>query len=123
MKNKTVDTQGIISKLEYFDYRYKYADETLKIYLPMLCYLKIKIKNNKVKFSSHIHFGFHFLSLEYNFLIYSLGFYILASYTWTSLNKGVFVLFALFILHFAISFVKIEAMKTIVHNWIENDNS
>lgn len=121
MNNKTFDTQGIISKLKYFNYKYEIKDETLKIYLPMLCYLKIKIEKNKVKFSSHIRYGFNFLALEYNFLIYSLVLYWLAS-VWTAITEGIYVLFALFIIHFVVSFIKIESMKIIIHNWIENEN-
>ena len=122
MNKKTFNAQSIISKLEYFNYKYEIKDETLKIYLPMLCYLKIKITKDKVKFSSHIRFGFNILSLEYNFLIYSLALYLLTWFKWTALNKGIFILLGLFIIYFVISFIKTESMKTILHNWIENEN-
>ena len=122
MNKKTFNAQSIISKLEYFNYKYEIKDETLKIYLPMLCYLKIKITKDKIKFSSHIRFGFNILSLEYNFLIYSLALYLLTWFKWTALNKGIFILLGLFIIYFVISFIKTESMKTILHNWIENEN-
>lgn len=120
MKLQHIDKQAIISKLEYFNYKYEVKGDTLKVYLTLLCYLKIRITDDKVKFSSRIRFGFHFLSLEFNFLIYSLGLYLLTYFNWSTLNKGIFVLLGLFIIDFVISFIKTESMKIIIHNWIED---
>ena len=122
MNLKKFNKQSIISKLEYFNYKYEVKEETIKIYLPLLCYVKIKSENDKVKLSSHIRFGFNFLTLEYNFLIYSLVLYLLTWFQWSTINKGIFVLFGIFLIHFVICFIKIESMKTIIHNWIEKEN-
>lgn len=122
MNQQKFDTQKIISKLQFFNYKYELEGDTLKVYLPMWCYLKIRIGAEKVKLSSHIRFGFHFLSLEYNFLIYSLALYLISWFQWAVLNKGIFVLFGLFIIHFVISFIRIESTKTIIHQWVETES-
>ena len=114
--------QKIIDRLKFFNYKYESDGQTLKVFLPMLCYLKIDCKSDKVKFTSHLKFGFRFLPLEYNFLIYGFLLYILAWYNWTTLNKAVFLLFGLFIVRFVVCFIKIETLKQIIHNWIESDN-
>jgi hypothetical protein len=72
--------------------------------------------------TSHLNFGFRFLPLEYNFLIYGFALYILAWFNWTSLNKAIFLLLGLFVIHFVVCFIKIEAVRTTIQIWFENDN-
>lgn len=110
-------TKILTTKLEYSNYKFKIENDTVKIYLPFLCYLKISFIDNKVKFSSRIRYGFHFLSLELNFFIYGLAFYVISSNYWATINKGIIILFALFITHFVICFIKTESLKIIIHNW------
>jgi len=112
----------IIDRLKIFNYKYELNGQILKVFLPMFCFLKIDFKSEKVKMTSHLKFGFHFLPLEYNFLLYGLGIYTLAWYNWTTLNKGVFLLLGLIVIHFVVCFIKIEALRIMIHNWLENDN-
>ncbi len=118
-----VTIEKIASRLQFYDYNFELKDSTLKIFLPMLCYIKIRFSNDKIKISSHLKFGFRFLPLEFNFLIYGAILYVLAWFKWTNLNKGIFILFGLLVVHFVICFIKIESMRTIIHNWIEKDSN
>jgi len=122
MNKKIFYIEKIISRLQFYNYSYNLNDKTLKIFLPMLCYLKIRFSNDKVKMTSHLRFGFDFLPLEFNFLIYGAILYVLAWFQWTILNKGVFILFGLLMIHFVICFIKIEALRVIIHKWIEDDS-
>jgi len=122
MEKQSSNSNKIISRLKYFKYNYRHDGNILKIHLPMSCFLKIKFKDDGIKLSSHIHFGFHFLPLEWNFLIYGLVFYVLAYFQWPTLNKGIFVLLGLFVTYFVVCFIKIETMKSIIHNWLEKDS-
>lgn len=112
----------IKSRLQFYKYNFTLNDSTLKIYLPMLCYLKIKFSDKGVKMTSHLRFGFDFLPLEFNFLIYAAILYVLAWFQWTALNKGIFVLFGLLVIHFVVCFIKIESMRVIIHKWIDQDS-
>jgi hypothetical protein len=122
MDKQVFNPEKIKSKLQFYNYSFKLNDSTLKIFLPMFCYLKIKFSNNGVKMTSHLRFGFDFLPLELNFLIYSAILYVLAWFQWTSLNKGIFVLFGLLVIHFVICFIIIESMRVIIHKWIDQDS-
>ncbi len=123
MGRQTFNLEKIKTRLEYYNYNYYLKDNTLKIFLPMFCYLKIKYSNDRVKMTSHLRFGFEFLPLEYNFLIYGAILYVLAWFQWTNLNKGIFILIGLLLVYFVICFNKIESMRTIIHNWIEEDSN
>ena len=122
MDRQKFNPEKITSRLQLFNYRYELKGTTLKIFLPMLCYLKVSVSNDRVRMTSHLQFGFRFLPLEYNFLIYGVLLYALAWFQWTNINKGVFILFGLLVIHFVICFIKIESMRTIIHNWIEKDS-
>lgn len=122
MNKQIFDPEKITSRLKFFNYNFNLNAKTFKIFLPMLCYLKIKYSNNRVKMSSHLRFGFNFIPLEFNFLIYAAVLYTLAWFQWTTLNKGVFILFGLLVIHFVICFIKIESLKIIIHKWIEDDS-
>jgi hypothetical protein len=123
MDTSTFSPDKIIDRLKIFNYKYELNGQTIKVFLPMFCYLKIDFKSDKLKMTSHLNFGFRFLPLEYNFLIYGFGLYILAWYNWTTLNKAIFLLLGLFVIHFVVCFIKIEALRTTIHNWVENDNN
>lgn len=122
MEQKTFDPESIIARLQFYNYNFDLNDQTLKIFLPMFCYLKIRFSGDRIKMTSHLRFGFQFLPLEFNFLIYGVILYLLAWFQWTILNKGVFILFGLLVIHFVVCFIKIESMRTIVHKWIEDDS-
>ncbi len=117
-----VDPEKIISRLKFFNYRYDLDGHTLKIFLPMLCYLKIQFSTEKIKMSSHSRIGFRSLPLEYNFLIYALALFALTWYKWDDLNKGVFVLFGIFLIYIVICLIKTESMKSTFFSWIEKDS-
>ena len=114
--------EKIISRLQFFNYKYEHRGTRIKIFLPMFCYLQIDFPADRVKITSHINFGFKFLPLELNFIIYGFILYLLTWFQWSILNKGIFMLIGLFLLIFVICVVKIESMRTIVHNWIEKDS-
>lgn len=122
MDRPLFNSEKITSRLESFNYDYRLKDKTLKIFLPMLCYLKIKFSNDSVKMTSHLRIGFDFLPLEFNFFIYGAILYILTWFQWTTLNKGIFILLGLLVIHFVICFIKIESMRVIIHNWIDEDS-
>ena len=122
MDRPPINTDKIISRLKFFRYKYEIDGTSLKILLPMVCYLKIDFAKERIKMTSRIWFGFRFLTLEYNFVIYGFGLYILAWYQWAILNKAIFIFLGLIIIHFVVCFIKIETMKIIIHNWIEVDS-
>ena len=122
MTKQVFDSEKIISRLKFFNFKYELNGTVLKIFLPMFCYLKIEFATNRVKITSRINFGFRFLPVEVNFIIYGLILYLLTWFQWPVLNKGIFMLIGIFLLIFVICIIKIESMKTIVHNWIERDS-
>jgi hypothetical protein len=122
MDKRTFDPEKITSRLQFYNYTFNWNNSTLKIFLPMFCFLKIRVIGDRVKMTSHLRFGFDFLPLEFNYLIYAAILYALAWFQWTTLNKGIFILFGLLMIHFVICFIKIESMRTIVHKWIEDDS-
>lgn len=121
MDTKVFNLDKITTRLETFNYNYEQKGTTLKIFLPMFCYLKIKSEQDKIKITSHISFGFRYFPIEINFVIYGLILYILTWFQWTNLNKGIFALFGITLIYLVICFIKLETMRSILHNWIEND--
>jgi hypothetical protein len=122
MENSDFNFNNIISRLKIFNYNYELKGPTLKVFLPMLCYLKINSGPEKIKITSHISFGFRFLPIEINFVIYGLVLYALTWFQWTILNKGVFALFGILLIYLVICFIKLETMKSILHTWIEKES-
>ena len=122
MAKQVFDSEKIVSRLKFFKYKYELDGRNLKNFLPIFCYLKIDFREDKVKITSRINFGFRFLPIEINFYIYGLILYLLTWFQWTVLNKGIFMLIGIFLLIFVICIIKTESMKTIVHNWIEKDS-
>ncbi len=121
MDRPPINPEKIISRLKFYNYKYKLDGTTLIIYLSILCYLRIEFGTEKVNITSHsLRPGF-ITRLEYNFMIYGFLFYIITWYGWATLNKGIFVLLGIFLIYFLICFVKTENMKAIIHNWIEKD--
>lgn len=123
MSTSPINQEKIIKRLQFYSFNFEQHGNVLKIFLPMFCFLKLSFENEKVKLTSHIRFGFQFLTLEWNFLIYGLILYLLTWFQWPVLNKGIFILLGIFLLVFVICVIKIESMKITVHNWIEKDSS
>ena len=122
MTKQIFDSGKIVSRLKRFNYKYELNGTTLKIFLPMLCHLKVDFPEDRIKITSRIDFGFRILPIEINFIIYGLVLYILTWFQWAVLNKGIFVLIGIFLILFVVCFIKIETMKSILHNWIEQDS-
>jgi hypothetical protein len=123
MDKQNLNSDKIVARLKSFNYNYDLNGSTIKVYLPMLCYLKINYDSDKIKISSHISFGFRFLPIEINFAIYGIILYTLTWFQWTNLNKGVFALFGIMLIYFVICFIKLESLRLILHTWIEKDQS
>jgi len=119
MNSSEMYMEKIEERLKGFDYKYSLPERNFKIHLPFPCYLKVRSGEHSVKMSSHVMIAIPSLPLEFNFLISSLALYLLTWHQWSVLNRGVFVLFGLFIICFVICFIKTETMKAIVHSWIE----
>ena len=100
MQEPTIVPEKIISRLKFFGYKYEADGNTLRIMLPMLCYLKIEFKKEQLKMTSHVRIAFNSIPLEYNFLIYGFGLFIFTWYCWGNSNKALFLLLGLFIIYF-----------------------
>ena len=122
MDKKDQISDKLISRLKRFNYSYEAKGTIIKVFLPMLCYLKINSAQDKIKITSHITFGFSFLPIEINFIIYGLVLYILTWFQWTNLNKGIFALLGIFLIYFVVCFIKLESMRSVLHTWIEKDD-
>jgi hypothetical protein len=123
MKIQPINTEKISNRLRTFNYNFEIKGSVIKIYLPMLCYLKIDSTKESVRITSHISFGFRFLPIEVNFVMYGLILYALTWFQWTTLNRGVFALLAAMLIYFVVCFIKLESLRSIVHNWIEKDSA
>lgn len=123
MDKQALNSDKIISRLKTFNYDYETKGTIIKVFLPMLCYLKIISTQDKIKITSHISFGFRFLPIEVNFVIYGLFLYTLTWFKWPVLNKGIFVLFGSMLIYFVVCFIKLESLRSILHTWIEKDRS
>lgn len=121
MDRPTINVDKLIERLNFFDYKYILDKTTLKIYFSMFCYLKVNFSNDKVKITSHILRPSFIDQLEYVFLMYAVIIFLLGWYL-PNLNKGVFILFDIFLIYFIVCFIKTENMKSIIHNWIETDS-
>jgi len=121
MDKQVLNSDKIISRLKTFNYNFEVKGTFIKVFLPMLCYLKINSTQDKIKITSHISFGFRFLPIEINFAIYGLALYILTWFQWTNLNKGIFALLGILLIYFVVCFIKLESMRSTLHTWIEKD--
>ena len=63
MEKQVFYSEKIISRLKIFNYNYELNGTILKIFLPMLCYLKINFVADKIKITSRISFGFRILPI------------------------------------------------------------
>ena len=102
MTKQNFDAGKIVSRLKHFNYKYELKGTTLTIFLPLFCQLKVDFTEDRIKITSHIDFGFRFLPIEVNFLIYGLALYLLTWFHWTVLNKGIFVLIGIFLILFVV---------------------
>ena len=127
-KSKTnylpMKTNRILRKLSMLGYKFKETQHTqdevvLKIYLPVLCYLKIKFSANSIKISSRTFIGIDFLSVEWNLIIYSLVLTFLLAISVIQAHSMIVIFFAIFILYYLMCIIKLEALKVILCRWID----
>ena len=121
-----IKTDNIKNKLKLLGYRLKetqYADGevVLKVYLPILCYLKIRLMESKIKISLRTYMGLGFFSLEFNYAIYSLALALLLAFEIIQVNSVLTIFFFLFILYFLLCIIKLEFLKLNVYRWIEEE--
>jgi len=109
----------IILGYKHKEKHYKKDEVILKIYLPILCYLKIKFLANRIEITSRTFIGIDFISAEWNLIIYSLALTILLAVGVIQTNSMIVVFFTIFILYFLMCIVKLEALKVIICRWIE----
>src|SRR6185369_11803261 len=121
MSTQTFILDKIISRLKLFNYKYNLNGTTLIVNLSMLTYLKIEIGPENIQINSRVRIGIPSLPIELNFLIYSIMLYFVVWYQWAVINKGVFLLLGIFLINYVICFIKTEAMKSIIHGWIDKD--
>jgi len=121
MKKQTNNSEIIISNLKFYNYNFDLKRNILKINLPLLCYLKINFNNNSFKPTSHLRFGFTFLTVEWNLIIYGFAFLFFTLYYWKTINFGILVFFVLFLLVLFVCYLKTKSTKHLVYKWIEND--
>lgn len=121
-----IKPDNIKSKLNFLGYKMKETqnekgDVILKVYLPIVCFLKIRFAENKIKITSGTYVGFHFYSLELTAIIYSLVLVLLLAYEAISVNSVFTVFFLLFILYYLVCFVKSEFLRIVIIGWIEKE--
>ncbi|GEM_PF-1415953 len=121
-----IKTNNIKSKLKLLGYKMKETQNengevVLKVFLPLLCFLKVRIAENKIKITSGTHVGFYFYSLELTVIVYSLVLALLLAYEVISMNSVFTVFFLLFILYYLVCFVKSEFLRIIIIGWIEKE--
>lgn len=119
-----IKSDVIISKLKLLGYKLKETrnekgEVILKVFLPILCFLKIKFKGNKIKITTGTYVGFYFYSLELTAIVYTLVLTLLLAYEVISMNSVFTVLFLLFILYYLICFIKLEFLRIIIIGWFE----
>ena len=122
MDTQQQNSEKIISRLKFFGYYWESKGTILKVSLPMLCYLKIKIGEDKIKITSHISFGFRILPIEINFVIYGFILYALTWFQWTNLNKGYFDLLGIMMIYFVVCFIKLESFRSVINSSIHTDS-
>jgi len=101
----------------------KDKETTLRVYLPLLCYLKIKFTKDKTKISSRTFIGSNLISIELNFIIYLLMLALLLAYEVIQVNSVLTIFFILFLLFFIVCIIKLEFIKLLIINLIEKYNS
>jgi hypothetical protein len=124
MKNSI---ENIRQKLNLYGFRFyerenSSGESVLKIYLPMLCYLKITFSENRIKISSRTFIGLDFLSLEWNFMLYALALALLLAFQVFDVGSAFTIFFLLFLLFFCMGIIKLEFLKTQVYKWLDELN-
>jgi hypothetical protein len=118
-------SEHLVQKLDFWGYRFNESqnsagESVLKVYLPILCYLKITIAENKIKITSRTFIGVDFISLEWNFLIYSLILALLLAFGAFAAHSVFTVFFLLFLFFFSMGIIKLEFLKMQIYRWADD---
>jgi hypothetical protein len=125
-KSPSVNEEKIISRLKFFNYKYKSEGNTLRIYLPVRCALKIAFNDGSVSMTSSFWKRFQLGILPFAILIalvFCIGTGILLQIDiWRPIQRssGILIIASMPLL-FILKLIITENMKSIVHNWMDND--
>lgn len=119
----------LTEKLKRYNYRFHVKEaygnpdeKILHVYLPFLCFLKIRFSGKKIAIQSRVRYisGVS-SSLEFDFLLYAIFATVLYTLAWEniSLYPYVSVILLFILLHRVICFVRLEAFKTTVIRWLD----
>src|SRR3954464_1554762 len=122
-KSPSVNEEKIISRLKFFNYKYKSEGNTLRIYLPVRCALKIAFNDGSVSMTSSFWKRFQLGILLFTILItlvFCIGISILLQIDIRPIQRssGIFII-AFMPLLFILKLIITENMKSIVHNWMD----
>ncbi len=126
-KSPSVNEEKIISRLKFFNYKYKSEGNTLRIYLPVRCALKIAFNDGSVSMTSSFWKRFQLGILPFAILItlvFWIGTTILFQiHIWRPIQRssGILIIASMPLL-FILKLIITENMKSIVHNWMDNDS-
>lgn len=124
MGNIEMTSEKIIERLKFFNYKYKQDGNSLRIYLPLYCSLKINFDEDNVTINPDLTKSLNLSCNTFAILI----FFILAIGTAIILQVDIWhnikreygaALITIFPLAFILKLIVAENMRTIVHNWIE----
>ena len=123
----------LTEKLKCYNYRFHVKEgygnpdeKILYVYLPFLCFLKIRFSKEKVEIRSRVRYFLEFSSsLEFDFLFYAISVTALYAFAWDNIASYPYISVALLfiLLHRVICFVKLETLKTIITRWLDELNT
>ncbi len=121
-----IKTENIKNKLHRLGYKYKedyYSEKehVLKIYLPILCYLKIRFTEHKISITARTYIGSWFHTIEFNFILYGLATALLLAFEIIAVQSIFTALLGLFILYFLLCIIKLEFLRLMVIKWTEQE--
>ena len=124
MENTELISENIIERLKFFNYKYKQEGNSLRIYLPLRCALKINFNEDNINITSSFWKNLNlslgaFAILTFVFLAIGIGI-VLQNIGHPSKIGGVLFII-IFPLAFILKLIITENMKAVVHNWIEKD--
>ena len=123
-KNPSVNEEKIISRLKFFNYKYESEGNTLRIFLPIRCALKIVFDEGSVSMTSSFWRRFQLGILPFALLLFCIETGILLQINiWGDVKRSLGVLIIIIMpLLFILKLIITENMKSIVHNWMDNDS-
>jgi hypothetical protein len=125
MEDTELISENIIERLKFFNYKYKQEGNSLRIYIPLRCALKINFNEDNINITSSFWKNLNlslgaFAILTFVFLAIGIGIVLQKNIQHSSKLGGV-LLIIIFPLAFILKLIITESMKAVVHNWIEKD--